>query len=323
MECKYCQLEVKAVDFMEHTAACGSRTDVCDKCLTRLMLRDMDDHKCGEPPPVHCNQYLTPPKPRPVGTRRAVRVDVNEIEQVQTVEPERKEETGTDDVKDQLRRDEEMAAELQAQYTNEVPHHHVGSPHPLSPNPHIIQNTHYSPTTSPRDRLLPTEDNLLTEQLQFEMRTGTRGQPTMVLYKYAVDEEEKKRNGDSPGNPNVSNGEEREKEEEEEEEEEERKREQLRRDEEMARQLQLQEEQEEETQRLLARFGQGVTHQNSPSPPLLNTEGGDERRESEQEQGVVIPCEMCDQVVPFGDYQKHIVRIKNRLYISTYMYIMK
>ena len=292
---------------MEHTAACGSRTDVCDKCLTRLMLRDMDDHKCGEPPPSVYNQYHTPPKSRPAGTRRAIRVDVDEVEHTQTREPERR--RADDD--DQLRRDEEMAAELQAQYTNEDPDHHIGPTNPLSPNSHLIQDTRYSPTTSPHDRVVhDTGEDLLSGQLQFEMRTGTRGQPTMVLYNYAIGEEErKKRNGDSPGSPIVLNEEEEEGEREREEEEE-RRREQLRRDEEMARQLQ--EEEEVENQIMLARFGQVVTHRNSPSPPpLLNTGREDgERRENEEEEGVLIPCEICQERVLFEDYQKHTVRNK-------------
>ena len=49
--CKYCELEVKAADYDSHVDACGSRTDFCDKCNCRVMLKDMEEHKlakCGD-----------------------------------------------------------------------------------------------------------------------------------------------------------------------------------------------------------------------------------------------------------------------------------
>ena len=58
--CKHCELEVKAIDFQEHIAACGSRTDVCDKCLQRVMLRDMESHQkhgCIKPHPPGTNPF--------------------------------------------------------------------------------------------------------------------------------------------------------------------------------------------------------------------------------------------------------------------------
>ena len=51
MECKYCELEVKAGEYDTHIDACGSRTDYCDKCNVRVMLKDMEEHKlakCGD-----------------------------------------------------------------------------------------------------------------------------------------------------------------------------------------------------------------------------------------------------------------------------------
>ena len=58
--CKHCELEVKAINFQEHIAACGSRTDVCDKCLQRVMLRDMESHQkhgCIKPHPPGTNPF--------------------------------------------------------------------------------------------------------------------------------------------------------------------------------------------------------------------------------------------------------------------------
>ena len=61
--CYYCQLKVKASDYMEHVAVCGSRTDVCKKCLMRLMLKDMETHKCGVlQSHLQHNPYQAPPK---------------------------------------------------------------------------------------------------------------------------------------------------------------------------------------------------------------------------------------------------------------------
>ena len=51
VECKYCELEVKAGDYDTHIDTCGSRTDFCDKCNIRVMLKDMEEHKlakCGD-----------------------------------------------------------------------------------------------------------------------------------------------------------------------------------------------------------------------------------------------------------------------------------
>ena len=62
---------------MEHVAVCGSRTDVCEKCLTRLMLKDMDTHKCGDLQPLlQRNPYRAPPKPRPVVMGEAASIDI-------------------------------------------------------------------------------------------------------------------------------------------------------------------------------------------------------------------------------------------------------
>ena len=42
------------MDYEEHSAPCGSRTDLCDKCNERVMLRYMEEHHalyCGKPRP--------------------------------------------------------------------------------------------------------------------------------------------------------------------------------------------------------------------------------------------------------------------------------
>ncbi len=48
MECKYCELHVKRKDFHEHVDGCGSRTDPCELCNQRVMLKDTEEHKCGD-----------------------------------------------------------------------------------------------------------------------------------------------------------------------------------------------------------------------------------------------------------------------------------
>ena len=50
LECKYCDLEVRQAAYDEHVESCGSRTDHCEMCLQRVMLKDMQEHrnlKCG------------------------------------------------------------------------------------------------------------------------------------------------------------------------------------------------------------------------------------------------------------------------------------
>lgn len=50
MECKYCELDIRRSDYPEHVEQCGSRTDFCELCNQRVMLKDMSEHKamkCG------------------------------------------------------------------------------------------------------------------------------------------------------------------------------------------------------------------------------------------------------------------------------------
>ena len=50
VECKYCELEVRRADYHEHAEQCGSRTDFCELCNQRVMLKEMSEHKltkCG------------------------------------------------------------------------------------------------------------------------------------------------------------------------------------------------------------------------------------------------------------------------------------
>lgn len=45
VECEYCELPVTVVLLDDHSRQCGGRTDVCDKCLNYVRLRDMRRHK--------------------------------------------------------------------------------------------------------------------------------------------------------------------------------------------------------------------------------------------------------------------------------------
>ena len=50
MECKYCELDIRRGDYHEHSEQCGSRTDFCELCNQRVMLKEMSEHKltkCG------------------------------------------------------------------------------------------------------------------------------------------------------------------------------------------------------------------------------------------------------------------------------------
>ena len=50
VECKYCELDIRRGDYQAHSNQCGSRTDFCELCNQRVMLRDMSEHKetkCG------------------------------------------------------------------------------------------------------------------------------------------------------------------------------------------------------------------------------------------------------------------------------------
>ena len=48
VECKYCELDVKHKEYGDHVDACGSRTDYCELCGQRVMLKDMDEHKMAK-----------------------------------------------------------------------------------------------------------------------------------------------------------------------------------------------------------------------------------------------------------------------------------
>ena len=48
VNCKYCELEVRAGDYDSHIETCGSRTDYCDRCNVRVMLKDMEEHKLAK-----------------------------------------------------------------------------------------------------------------------------------------------------------------------------------------------------------------------------------------------------------------------------------
>ena len=50
VECKFCELDIRRGSYPEHVEQCGSRTDYCELCNQRVMLKDMNEHKemkCG------------------------------------------------------------------------------------------------------------------------------------------------------------------------------------------------------------------------------------------------------------------------------------
>ena len=54
---------MKSADYDVHIDACGSRTDYCEKCNIRVMLKDMEEHKlikCGD---LKAEDFPTEPTP--------------------------------------------------------------------------------------------------------------------------------------------------------------------------------------------------------------------------------------------------------------------
>eukprot|EP00760_Papus_ankaliazontas_P026360 PhM_4_TR3028/c0_g1_i1/m.41403 len=45
--CKYCDLHVIVMEAADHEDKCGSRTEPCDRCGSRVMRRDIPSHRCG------------------------------------------------------------------------------------------------------------------------------------------------------------------------------------------------------------------------------------------------------------------------------------
>lgn len=44
VKCKYCLLNVKYKDLLQHEKACGSRTEKCEKCNRYIMISDLENH---------------------------------------------------------------------------------------------------------------------------------------------------------------------------------------------------------------------------------------------------------------------------------------
>ena len=177
---------------------------------------------------------------------------------------------------DQLQRDEEMAAALHAQYLNEESHHPLSPPrpHPLSPHsPHPLSphspHPHYSPhiSHSPSPAPQPDDNNLLNEQLQFEERAGVRGQPTMVLYNYAV-------NGGGRIDPRPSF---------------------------------LDEVPSQATPPELEGEKEWRRQPSLPSYYSEEERRRRREWEEEEEEEILIPCDVCGASIRFEDYQKHMV----------------
>ena len=57
--CEFCELSYPAMNFEEHQAVCGSRTDKCDICGERVMLKVMESHvrACSHMMSM-CNKYV-------------------------------------------------------------------------------------------------------------------------------------------------------------------------------------------------------------------------------------------------------------------------
>ena len=62
--CPFCQLPFKKRAYDEHKEGCGSRTDVCELCNQRVMLREMEAHKAR-------NCYTAKPDRRDLRPREA------------------------------------------------------------------------------------------------------------------------------------------------------------------------------------------------------------------------------------------------------------
>ncbi|KAL5477830.1 hypothetical protein EMCRGX_G024678 [Ephydatia muelleri] len=43
-KCKYCELTLNNQDYISHLEACGSRTEMCEGCMSYVTLKDMEDH---------------------------------------------------------------------------------------------------------------------------------------------------------------------------------------------------------------------------------------------------------------------------------------
>ena len=67
---------------------------MCKKCLTRLMLKDMETHKCGVlQPPLQRSLYRAPPKPRPVVMGEAVSQLLDDEEMARRLQEEEDQKT--------------------------------------------------------------------------------------------------------------------------------------------------------------------------------------------------------------------------------------
>ena len=62
MPCIYCKYPLEFHMLPEHEEVCGSRTDTCELCGQRMMLRDQNSHLCEEPVPrAPAEEYPQPP----------------------------------------------------------------------------------------------------------------------------------------------------------------------------------------------------------------------------------------------------------------------
>jgi hypothetical protein len=54
IECQYCNMEILYSNKDEHEEMCGTRTDICQDCDKRIMIKKMSNHQCVLKCPI-CN----------------------------------------------------------------------------------------------------------------------------------------------------------------------------------------------------------------------------------------------------------------------------
>lgn len=62
MNCQYCEITLPACDIEEHKESCGSRTEECENCKRRILVKDLEGHiSSGCQTPVKANGNVRPP----------------------------------------------------------------------------------------------------------------------------------------------------------------------------------------------------------------------------------------------------------------------
>ena len=78
-ECKYCELDITRDEYTDHTESCGSRTDFCELCNQRVMLRNMQEHLENKCAPIGAEDFRsnngTPPPTYAMHEQASMHVD--------------------------------------------------------------------------------------------------------------------------------------------------------------------------------------------------------------------------------------------------------